>query len=73
MKKVKRYYKPGQIITIGKYVCRITRKREGFGSCANCILQNKSDANNLCKSGLYGIKCGNIPYNCYPKIIRILE
>ena len=59
-----KFYKPGQLITVGDHVYRITKANEPQ-TCKRCV--NYRRLPNKCK---YFGCFGHVPVNCYFKLVK---
>ena len=60
----RKFYKPGQLITIDRHVYRITKSNEP-PTCKHCV--NYKHCPNKCKQ--FGC-WGHVPANCYFKLVK---
>lgn len=59
-----KFYKPGQLITINRHVCRITKADEPQ-TCKHCV--NYKRWPDKCR---YFGCWGHVPINCYFKLVK---
>lgn len=59
-----KFYKPGQLVTIGRHVYRITKANE-LRTCEPCVNYKRS----LSKCRYFGC-WGHLPINCYFKLVK---
>ena len=59
-----KFYKPGQLITVGDHVYRITKANEP-PTCKNCV--NYKRWPDKCRH--FGC-WGHVPHNCYFKLVK---